>query len=119
MRKRKRNISKDKKIEILERIVTAIFGRQEGTIAYRYLIGSTPEITLECDVDDAIKVLGNLSMAEIDYWFYTNERKLKTKLFGKQFEGYTEINLTLEPKYWKEVERLKEEIKRLKEKAKE
>jgi len=74
---------------------------------------------IECDVDDAVKNLSNLSIADIDYWFYTGERKLDKKNYaGKKFEGYTEICLTLSTIYWKEVEKLKEEIKKLKKEKK-
>ena len=110
-------ISKDQKIEILERIIKAIFSRQEGTIEYKSYCKNHIEVTVECDVDDAVKVLTSLSNAEIDYWFYTTERKLNaedSKFWGKDVEGCTEIILTLEPRYWKEVDKLEKEIKELK-----
>jgi len=111
-----RKISKDLKIKALERIVRAIFGRQDGTIEYRGYIEDCIEVIIECDVDDAVKNLGSLSMADIDYWFYTGEREIDKKdwFTKKKYEGYTEICLTLFPIYWKEVEKLKEEVKKLK-----
>lgn len=117
-----RKITKDQKIKALERIVKAIFGRQDGKIEYRGHFEDNIEVIMECCVDDAIKSLGNLSIAEIDYWFYTGERKLSkedaryiwNKDKGRRWEGYTEICLQLNPIYWKEVEKLKEEIKKLK-----
>jgi len=111
-------ITDKQKIEALERIVKAIFGRQEANIKYKHHFEDIIELCLECDVDDAIKVISNLNLAEIDYWFFTNERKLnkeERRIWNREYEGYTEINLILETQYWKENEKLKEEIKRLKE----
>ena len=112
-------ITKDQKIAALERIVAAVFGRQDEKIKYRCSFKDMLEIMVECDVDDAIKVIGNLDMAEIDHWFYTGERKIDpkySKLRDCSYEGYTEISLTLETQYWKRVEELEKEIKQLKEK---
>jgi len=120
-----KKISKDQKIKALERIVKAIFGRQDGKIEYRGHFEDSMELIIECDVDDAVKNLSNLSIADIDYWFYTGERKLSKEeakyIWNKnrKWEGYTEICLQLNPMYWKEVEKLKEEIKKLKENKKE
>jgi len=116
-----KQISKDEKIKALERIVKAVFGIPDGTIEYRNLYENCFEIILECDVDNAIKCLTSLDLADIDYWFYTGERKVDPK-YSKykncSWEGYTEITLMLEPQYYKEVEKLKEEIKKLKESKK-
>jgi len=116
-----KQISKDEKIKALERIVKAVFGIPDGTIEYRNLYENCFEIILECDVDNAIKCLTSLDIADIDYWFYTGERELNkedAKFWNKKYEGYTEIILMLNPQYYKEVEKLKEEIKRLKESKK-
>lgn len=109
-------ITKDQKIEVLERIIKAIFGRQEGTIKYIKNFKDLIEVRIECDVDDAVKQLSNLDIAEINYWFFTDERKLDKKRLWKEhmYEGYTMINLILETQYWKQVEKLKKEIKELK-----
>lgn len=115
-----RKITKDQKIKALERLVKAIFGRQDGKIEYRGYFEGSIELIIECDVDDAVKNLGNLEIADIDCWFYTGERKLSKEEAGyiwnkkRKWEGYTEICLTLNPIYWKEVEKLKEELKKLK-----
>ena len=110
-------ITKDQKIEALERIVKAIFGRQESNIEYKKHFKEITEVVVECDIDDAVKQLSNLDIADINYWFFTDERKLskeESNSWNKPYEGYTVINLTLETQYWKENEKLKEEIKGLK-----
>lgn len=108
-----------KKIETLERIITAIFGRQEAKIEYRPQYEDMVEITLECDVDDAIKVLGNLKTAEIDSDFYTSEKEMSKddiKFWGttgnnRTWEGITEINLYVETRYWQKVKELERQRK--------
>ena len=113
-----KQISKDEKIKALERIVKAVFGISDGTIEYRSPYDNCYEIILECDVDTSLKCLAALDISDINYWFYTGERKLDVKdakLWNKKYEGFTEITLMLQPQYYKEVEKLKEEIKKLKE----
>lgn len=112
-------ITKDMKIEALERIVKAVFGMVEGKIGYRKNFKDMLEVTVECDVDDAVKLLDNLNMGEIDHWFYVAERKIDpkySKLRNCNYEGYTEITLTLETQYWKRVKELEKELSELKSK---
>ena len=110
-------ITNDKKIEVLERIVKAIFGRQSKEIRYRSNFEDMIEVTLECDVDDAIKVLGNLHIASIETDFYTGERQLeKPAAWEHPWEGFTEITLYCETEYWKKIEDFEAENKQLKDK---
>ena len=109
-------LTKDQKIKSLERIVKAVFAIQEGEIGYKHNFEDIIEVTVECDVDDAVKQLSNLGIAGIDYWFYTGERKIDpkySKFRNCSWEGYTEITLTLETEYWKKVEKLQKENKAL------
>jgi len=109
-------ITKDQKIAALERIITAIFGRQESTITYKSHFKDHMDVTIECDVDDAMKVLTNLDIADIESWFFTDARKIDPKFFkfrNRPWEGYTEITLMLEPIYWKRVEELEKQLKEL------
>jgi hypothetical protein len=120
-------LTNEKKIEVLERIVTAIFGRQEAKIKY---VPNAPDLTqveLECDIDDAVKVLDNLRTAEIESDFYTGERPLSEEdvkfyedmgIKDRKWEGITEITLYVETRYWKKAKELEEEIKKLKEQLK-
>jgi len=103
-------ITEKQKIEALERIVLATFGRQSKEITYQSNFEDMVEVHLECDVDDALKVLSNLRTASIDYDFYTTERQLeKPQEWEHPWEGYTEITLYLETEYWKKSERLEKE----------
>ena len=70
-------IINEKKIEALERIVKAIFGRQSKEITYRQNCEDMIEVRLECDLDDAIKNLSSLHCASIETDFYTGERQLQ------------------------------------------
>ena len=103
-------ITEKQKIEALERIVLAVFGRQSKTITYKANFEDMVEVILECDVDDAIKVLGNLKTASIESDFFTSERQLeKPAEWEHPWEGYTEITLYLETEYWEKAERLEKE----------
>ena len=111
------------KVQALERIVTAIFGRQETKIEYRHFKEEyqIPQVVIECDVDDAIKLLSNLSMADIDYDFYAGIRKTDSTPSWEEIkgvEGYCHITLYLNRKYWEEVEVLKKELETIKQKFK-
>lgn len=111
-------VTNEKKIEVLEKIVKAIFGRQSKEIHYRQNCEDIFEVRLECDLDDAIKNLGSLHIASIETDFYTGERELKPEeifAWSKPWEGYTEIIMYLETDYWEKSLRLEEENKKLKE----
>ncbi len=111
-------ITNEKKIEILEKIVKAIFGRQSKTIHYRQNCEDLIEVKLECDLDDAIKNLSSLHCASIETDFYTGERELTKEeqtAWSRPWEGYTEITMYLETDYWEKAQKLEEENKNLKE----
>jgi hypothetical protein len=111
-------ITTEKKIEALERIVKAIFGRQSKEITYSQNCEDVMQVKLECDLDDAIKNLSSLHIANIETDFYTGERELsKEEIFtwSKPWEGYTEITMYLETDYWEKSIKLGEENKKLKE----
>jgi hypothetical protein len=104
-------ITEKQKIETLERIVLAVFGRQSKEITYRSNCEDMMEVHLECDVDDALKVLDNLKTASIESDFFTSERQLENpQNWEHPWEGYTEITLYLETEYWKKAEQLTKEI---------
>jgi len=114
-------VSDKEKIEVLERIVTCIFDMNnfKHPIQYRKYCKDTDMIwvTIRCDPDDASKVLSNLRFHEIEYDFTISEEKLSeedVKLWNKEYDGYCEIDLYIEPIQWKEVERLKKENEELK-----
>ena len=103
-------ITEKQKIEALERIIKAIFGRQSKEIRYQQNCEDLIEVMLECEVDDAIKVLGNLRIADIDSDFYIGERPLeKPAEWERPWEGYIEITLYLETEYWRKSEQLEKE----------
>ena len=116
--------SNAEKVAILERVLRAIFGRPEGKIEYRpYSFQS--ELWIECDIDDAVRLMGNLEMNEIEMVFYTEGvmeklepwlRTAYTKTYGKEKlvpEVRVMAELMLMPQYWKENEELKKQIKTL------
>ncbi len=110
-------ITDEKKIEALERIVKAIFGRQSKEIIYRQDCEDMIQVELECDLDDAIKNLSSLHVANIETDFHTGERELKPEeifAWSKPWEGFTEITMYLETDYWEKSLRLEEENKKLK-----
>jgi len=115
-----RKVSNAEKVVILERVLRAVFGRPEGKIEYRVYPSLHSEVWIECDVDDAIRVMGNLAIQEIEMMFYTEgvmEKplfKTSTKTYGKEKlvpEARVMAELMLMPLYWKENEELKKRIK--------
>ena len=110
-------ITEKQKIEVLERIVKAIFGRQSKEITYQQNCEDMIEVRLECDVDDAVKILSNLDTANILSDFYTGERQVSeedAKFWGHPWEGYTEISLFIETDYWEKAKQLEKENQTLK-----
>ena len=112
-------VSDKEKIDALERVLRAVFGRPETDIRYRTPYEGAIEIMLECDVDDALKVIIELSMNDIQSSFFVDERKLSEedqKFWGKEWEGFDTIHLFVEPQPWRENIELNKEIKELKKK---
>jgi len=115
------NVNDKKKITALERVISAVFGRPETSFEYRTPYEGAIEIILECDVDDAIKIIDELEMNDIQTDFYVDERELpkdEQKLWNKKWEGFNEIHLFIEPQPWKEITKLEEENKELKKQLK-
>ena len=109
-------ITNEKKIEALERIVKAIFGRQSKEITYWQDCEDMITVKVECDLDDAIKNLSSLHTASIETDFYTGEHKVENPAqWEHEWEGYTEITLYIETVYWEKCLQLEEENKKLKE----
>ncbi len=117
-----KEVSLENKINMLERIIKAVFGCDtDQKIEYRadkdLLL---PWIELECDVNNATKVLSYLENAEIDYSFSNWERELpkeEQEFHNQPFEGYITITMYIQPEYWRKCRDLEKEIKELKEKA--
>ena len=106
---------------MLERIIKAVFGEPEGKLEYiSHYKGMLPEIRLDCDIDDAVKVLNKLSYDDIYFDFSPNLRKLTEEekkehdsLVGEETIGYdvvVEITLIPQPKYWKENIELRKKL---------
>ena len=115
----------DQKVEALERILRAIFGRPEGEIKYlhfndEYLV---PIVGVECDVDDAVRVKGSLEMQEIDVSFFDDAVMRPAWKWEKEQgapdqvpEAKISVELLLSEESWKTVGRLEKEIEELKKK---
>jgi hypothetical protein len=108
-----RQISKDEKIQLLERFLRAVVGRPEAEIIY-FGGHSYPRIRVECDIDDVIKIMSNLEISgEIYTFFYPRARKEKFLSNKSEWEGTTEVMFSFEPQYWKQVEELERKVKEL------
>jgi len=108
-----KEMSKDEKIQLLERFLRAVVGRPDTEI--RYYGG---HIRLDCDIEDVIRVLSNLRIQSIEAFFYPIVRKSDWKWSKEKWEGDTQVEFFFEPQYWKENEELKKKIKELEGKKK-
>jgi hypothetical protein len=103
------------KIEALERILTAILGRQEAKVEYKNDFDEqTRVIVKDCDPDDVMKIRGNLLTADIEFDFYITVQKCEpTELFPEPYEGVCEVTFYVEDQYWKIVQEQKKTIANL------
>ena len=108
-------MSKDEKIVLLERFLKAVVGEPDAEIEYRNPLEGYGEIWVDCDIDDVIKNISSLEMDDINVWFFP-EGKMEKLPWDKKsrLRGTTKLQIQFEPKYWKQVEELKKELKELK-----
>jgi hypothetical protein len=107
-------MNEDKKIVLLERLLTAIVGRQEAKVEYRDIDGLLPQVIVECDPDDVVKIKSALSTANIEFDFYVTEREVPEKdrstIFPLPYEGICEVTFYLDEDYYSANIKLKEEL---------
>ena len=104
------------KIEALERLLTAIVGRQEAKVNYRKDFQETIQVSVECDPDDLLHLKSNLSLADIQFDFYVTQKKREPdELSPEPYEGICEVTFYIEEQYWKTAENLKKRVKELEE----
>ncbi len=110
-------MSKDEKIVLLERFLRAVVGRPEAKITYKGYEFNCPTISVECDIDNVVRIISDLNSSDIHPSFYprgTIEKLPWEK--RKVLEGTTDVEFFFEPLLWKENELLKKKIKELTEK---
>jgi hypothetical protein len=104
------------KVRILERLLTAIVGRQEAKVEYRTGDGMLDQVIVECDPDEILKIRSALATADIDIDFYVTQKEVpeadRSIIFPEPYEGICEVTFYLEEQYWKTSEKLKEEVKK-------
>lgn len=112
-----KKISKDEKVFILERFLRAILGRPEAELEYRKYGDNHFEIWAECDINDIIKNMTNLEIQDISASFFVEGYMEKYPWDKKKrLEGRAIAQLMFEPLYWEQIEKLKKELKTLREK---
>jgi len=117
------------KVKTLETLVKKIFGDPEATIDYSRWYGSgCAEIRISnCDLDDCFGVINRLRFNDCNIVFYNEVKKVDFSkipkevrfLYREPYEGQVSLQISFEPLYWKENERLQDEVKKLKQKLRE
>jgi len=120
-----RDPTNEEKVAVLERIVRAVFGRPDGIIEYKHFGGEEllPQVNIECDIEDAVKVQTNLQISggiEMTFW---DEGFMRDAVEWEKGQGAPEkvpdarvfAELFIEREYWKEIESLKKELAKYKE----
>ena len=119
-----KKVTNKEKIEVLERIIKAIFGtaRDEEVVYKNY--GMYTQVEIECDVNDVVEIQGRLQLDEIETYFseegYIDTREYfdtsgdKVKRIKKKVPcAKTLVTLYMNPVYWKKAEELEEELKKV------
>ena len=106
------------KIEALERLLTAIVGRQEAKVEYRKDFEEQVRVIVkDCDPDDVVKIRSSLQTAEIELDFYVTEQEVpeseRSEIFPHPYEGICEVTFYIEERYWKTIEEQKKRIAEL------
>jgi len=103
------------KVRVLERLLTAIVGRQEAKVEYRMGGGCIDQVIVECDPDNLMRIKSFLDTADLLFDFYITEKEVpeadRSSLFPKPYEGICEVTFYLEEQYWKSNLDLKEQLK--------
>ena len=109
------NVPDADKVRVLERLLTAIVGRQDAEVKYRSGGGMLDQVIVKCDPDDILKIRSALGTAEIEIDFYVTQKEVpvedRSSIFPEPYEGICEVTFYLEEQYWKTSEKLKEELK--------
>jgi len=112
-------ITDKQKIGALERLLTAIVGRQGAQVRYRQDFESMTQVIVECDPDCLLPIKGELSIADINFDFYVTQKKCEpSELFPEPYEGICEVTFYLEEQYYKTAEKLRKKVQVLEEENK-
>ena len=111
-------ITDKQKIEALERIVTAIVGRQEAVVTYKRDFEEQTRIVIDdCDPEDVMKIKSSLQTAEIEFDFYVHEREVpeaeRSIVLPNPWEGICELTFYVEERAWKIIQEQKQKIAEL------
>ena len=110
-----KEMSKDKKIELLERFLRAVVGRPQSDIKIEYWSYDSlkPVIRLsDCNIEDVMKISSCLEMYDINISFYPYGKVVKNPWEKRRYiEGFTEVEFMFEPLYYEEAEKLRRKLK--------
>jgi hypothetical protein len=116
-----KKVTDKQKIKALERILRSVMGMyyDEVEILYSTVSKDILNIDLECDVNNLLNIKNSLQNSGIEFYVYDEIFKCKDKscFIHRNTKGYgskVNVSLTIETEYWRENEKLKEEIKQLK-----
>lgn len=116
-----KEMSKDKKIELLERFLKAVIGRPQSDIEIKYEEYDAINLFIivsDCDIDDVVRVSSNLDMYDISTTFHPHGQVTKGWDGKSRIEGTTEVEFFFEPLYYERVEELEKKVKELEKKEK-
>jgi len=109
-------VSRSEKIEALERILKALLSWEysDYDIEY-YKIGDVVTVKIvDIDLDKMVKWISCLRTDEIEVTFSTSYKESRSPITRKKMiEPIVTAEISVFPQYWREVDKLKREIKEL------